>query len=274
MHQARESSGYDTFTENKKGRKTMQQSHKTLDTIVNSMKNVGNEYTNDQKMLNDSSAQRLPNLSKDFSDVSIERKLVGASTVHFSNSPDVKSMKNTNIKSKRREGSNSPSLVFPNDVKIEHKIKGEVSMRAIETWINETLSDAYHLEIPGVIAEPHKKKPTLSYGIDPTTLQSLGVSEKDVDRIYRALFVYSVGFFEFLKKILQATARNFGIITSIWKVYQVLLEYCCKTDYRILIAELTDRHNKELLENERINREKIQKLMNEKRIMKENLEAQ
>ena len=69
------------------------------------------------------------------------------------------------------------------------------------------------------------------------------MSHEDVDRIYRALFVYSVGFFEFLKKILQATKSNYAIITSIWKVYQVLLEYCCKTDYRILIAEISDRHH-------------------------------
>jgi len=46
------------------------------------------------------------------------------------------------------------SLVFPNDVKLEHKFKGEtssVSTRVLETWINETLTEAYHLDIPGVL---------------------------------------------------------------------------------------------------------------------------
>ena len=43
-------------------------------------------------------------------------------------------------------------MIFPEDVKIDKKIKGEISMRAIETWINETLTDAHHLEIPGVVA--------------------------------------------------------------------------------------------------------------------------
>lgn len=93
--------------------------------------------------------------------------------------------------------------VFPDDVKLERPVKGELSTRALETWVNETLLDAHHLEIPGVVANADKKSPIYSYGIDPLTLERAGLGEKDVDRIYRALFVYSVGFFEFMKKILQ-----------------------------------------------------------------------
>ena len=135
---------------------------------------------------------------------------------------------------------------FPNDVKLEHKFKGEtstVSNKVLETWINETLTDAYHLDIPGVLMKPGHKNPIHRYGIDRQSLVDAGISGKEVDRIYRSLFVYSVGFFELLKKILATSQKNYSIITSIWKVYQVLLEYCCKTDYRILIAEITDKHN-------------------------------
>lgn len=121
-----------------------------------------------------------------------------------------------------------------------------MSNRALETWINETLTDAYHLEIPGVLTKPEHKLPIHRYGIDRNNLVNSGISTEEVDRIYRSLFVYSVGFFEMLKKILSTTKRNYQIITSIWKVYQVLLEYCCKTDYRILIAELSDKHVQEL----------------------------
>ena len=166
--------------------------------------------------------------------------------------------------------------VFPNDVKVEKKIKqadSNVSSRALETWINETLTDAYHLEIPGVIVKPEHKLPIFRYGIDRQTLVNSGVSPDEVDRIYRSLFVYSVGFFEFLKKILQSTMKNYQIITSIWKVYQVLLEYCCKTDYRILIAELTDRHHAEVEQMERAHKDKIQHYVDSEKIMKQNMET-
>ena len=102
-----------------------------------------------------------------------------------------------------------------------------------------------------------KKKPVSCYGIDPLTLMDSGVSKEDVTRIYRSLFVYSVGFFEFLKKILERSASSYAIIISIWKVYQILLEYSCKTDYRMLITELSDRHNAELNDIIRKNNEKL-----------------
>ena len=57
---------------------------------------------------------------------------------------------------------------FPNDVKLEKKFKGDgqVSNRVLETWINETLTDAFHLEIPGVLTKPEHKNPIHRYGID------------------------------------------------------------------------------------------------------------
>lgn len=32
------------------------------------------------------------------------------------------------------------------------------------------------------------------------------------------------------------------MITNIWKVYTILLEYCCRTDYRMLISEISKEH--------------------------------
>ena len=130
--------------------------------------------------------------------------------------------------------------------RIEKGFKGEishnVSTRVIETWINETLTDAQHLDIPGIVVKPDHKNPISRYGIDRLNLVNLGLSNGDCDRIYRSLFVYSVGFFELLRKILQKSHKNYSIITSVWKVFQILLEYCCKTDYRIFLAQITQKH--------------------------------
>ena len=171
---------------------------------------------------------------------------------------------------------NQSTLVFSNDVKVEKKFKAEnnaASNRALETWINETLQDAYHLEIPGVLTHPEYKKPVHRYGIDKPTLVEAGISSEEVDRIYRSLFVYSVGFFELLKKITATTKKNYQIITSIWKVFQVLLEYCCRTDYRVLIAELTDRHASELTSVEVAFKQKIQSYIDTEKVLKQNMET-
>jgi hypothetical protein len=71
-------------------------------------------------------------------------------------------------------------------------------------------------------------------------MTNAGLSSDEVDRIYRCLFVYSAGFFEMLKKVLDQSENNFSIITQIWKVFQVLLEYSCKTDYKIMMATIRE----------------------------------
>jgi hypothetical protein len=71
----------------------------------------------------------------------------------------------------------------------------------LETWINETLTDAQHLDIPGLILKPQFQLPISRYGIDKMKLTNAGIAAEDVDRIYRCLFVYSVGFFEMLKSV-------------------------------------------------------------------------
>jgi hypothetical protein len=78
----------------------------------------------------------------------------------------------------------------------------KMSPKVLETWINETLQDAEHLDIPGVILKPEQKSPITRYGVDRQSLIAGGLSNQMIDRIYRALFVYSVGYYELLKKCL------------------------------------------------------------------------
>ena len=116
----------------------------------------------------------------------------------------------------------------------------------METWINETLADAQHLDIPGVILKPEHKNPISRYSIDRITLTNEGVPNEVVDRIYKCLFVYSVGFYELIKTILNHSEKKYSTITNIWKVFSVLLEYCCQSDYRMLISEISNSHKEEI----------------------------
>ena len=46
----------------------------------------------------------------------------------------------------------------------------KLNAKVIETWINETLLDAEHLDIPGVVLKPEHKNPISRYQIDRLTL--------------------------------------------------------------------------------------------------------
>jgi hypothetical protein len=126
--------------------------------------------------------------------------------------------------------------------------KGVASMssKVLETWINETLQDAEHLDIPGVLLKPEHKNPISRYGVDRLCLTQAGIPGDMVDRIYRALFVYSVGFYELLKKCLEHTQQKYSVIIALWKVFSILLEYSCRTDYRMLISQISNEFEEKI----------------------------
>jgi hypothetical protein len=147
-----------------------------------------------------------------------------------------------------------------------------MSAKVIETWINETLQDAEHLDIPGVILKPEHKNPISRYGVDRLILTNAGIPNQLVDRIYRALFVYSVGFYELIKKCIEHTEKKYTIITAIWKVFSILLEYCCRTDYRMLISEISKENEGRIDELEAKYQAKFQEQANNEKTMKQSME--
>ena len=128
---------------------------------------------------------------------------------------------------------------------------GEVSKlnpKIIETWINETLGDSEHLDISGVILKPEHKNPVSRYGIDKMTLTNAGIPAEMVDRLYKALFVHSVGFYEFLNSCFDHVGKDkYSLVTNVWKVFAILLEFCSKTDYQLMISAV-NKTNAEALE--------------------------
>lgn len=68
------------------------------------------------------------------------------------------------------------------------------------------------------------------------------MSKAAVERLYKGLFVYSTGFNELIQNITKRSKNNFIVMCSIWKVYSILLEFCCKNDYSMLISQVTERY--------------------------------
>lgn len=180
------------------------------------------------------------------------------------------------MKGSKLSGDGIGSILKENNLRNSHSVDKSMSVRmnpkVLETWINETLQDAEHLDIPGVILKPEHKNPISRYGIDRLALTNSGIPNEMVDRIFRALFVYSVGFYELIKKCLQHTEKKHSIITSIWKVFSILLEYCCKTDYRMLISEISKEHKEEIDKLEKDFEAKFQEQALNEKILKQNME--
>jgi hypothetical protein len=130
----------------------------------------------------------------------------------------------------------------------------------MEAWINETLRDAENFEIPGIIMKPVQKTPINRYKIDKLWLHSQGMDPVDIERIYRSLFVYSLGFYEMILKCVQHAKNKYSILASLWKVFQILLEYCCKSNYQMMIVKLGTEHKEELEKIEELHSLQLQSL--------------
>lgn len=136
------------------------------------------------------------------------------------------------------------------DVGIErNKYKNEkelINPKLIESWIEDFLYEAEQTKIPGTLMKLDAKSALARYRIDRHSLQSFNISGEQIDRIYRCLFVYSVGFYEVLSEVLSHSDQRFYISSNIWIVFNILLEYCCRTEYENIITNVTKTHKDQL----------------------------
>ena len=98
------------------------------------------------------------------------------------------------------------------------------------------------MKVDQTIERDEVLKPMESLGIDRDSLESLGLSEDDIDRVYRALYVHSNGFFHSLMTIITPVVverKQMSLLASLWKAYEALLQRCCRTDFPQIVRVLT-----------------------------------
>ena len=126
---------------------------------------------------------------------------------------------------------------------------GSLHPDVMEKWVSSTLKDAHNLNIPKMVLKSGAE-PLERYHIDRRTLNELGFKRESVDRLYKALFVYSLGFHQFVYSLTKDLPNSFSVMTSIWKVFLILLEYCNKVDYEIMLNKINSRYKDELKKTE------------------------
>ncbi|OMJ72882.1 hypothetical protein SteCoe_28574 [Stentor coeruleus] len=147
----------------------------------------------------------------------------------------------------------------------------KLNSRVLETWINNTIADAASLNLPHQVIKEDCKQPLMRYGIDRTTLLKSGLQPADIDRLYRSLFVYSIGFYQLMQKVLERSGKKYSVITNIWKVYAILLEYCCHLDYDMIVTTLNIEKNEEIEQLEADFQMQISKLEQKEKEMQDNI---
>ena len=82
------------------------------------------------------------------------------------------------------------------------------------------------------------------FEIDRITLNNFGVQSNQVDRLYRGLYVNTIGFYDMIRQsTATVTAQKNTVKSKLWKAYQALLEYCGDTDFKQISAKLVEEKN-------------------------------
>lgn len=127
-----------------------------------------------------------------------------------------------------------------------------VNPKKIEKWIGgalrESLNKGYIMK---EAIEPNKSI-LKTFGIDRETLRNNELEPENINRLYRALYVYSLGFYELIKEPLARCKEKKNISIAVWKVYSILLQYVCKTEYQTVVAQLTKAYQMDVLKLEEI----------------------
>lgn len=77
-----------------------------------------------------------------------------------------------------------------------------IGTQLLETWLNDVLTarspeDGVALDV--LHAAPIAKKGLIAFGVDRDALVRAGLANAAVDRIYRGMYVYTVGFSDLLR---------------------------------------------------------------------------
>jgi hypothetical protein len=75
------------------------------------------------------------------------------------------------------------------------------------------------------------------FGLTRTQLMDTGLSAAVVERLYRSLYVYSIGFHDTLQDLISqgcATKQRAGVVTNLWKSFLTISEKSLKVRFLLL----------------------------------------
>lgn len=70
------------------------------------------------------------------------------------------------------------------------------------------------------------------FGLARGQLAGAGLSASTVERLYRSLYVYTVGFHDTLKELLTHSSERASLIAGVWRSFMTIAEKSLKLNWR------------------------------------------
>ncbi|WIA27986.1 hypothetical protein OEZ86_010576 [Tetradesmus obliquus] len=117
----------------------------------------------------------------------------------------------------------------------------------LEAWLDEALSSSQHPhqqqhaagnQCDRVVRQQQQQarasglRGAAAAGLARKQLLVAGLSNAAVDQLYRSLYVYSVGFFDSTKDVLQNNGNRQELLLSVWRAFLSLAEHALKSTFK------------------------------------------
>ena len=126
---------------------------------------------------------------------------------------------------------------------VQNKLNMKMNAKQTEEWLNESLKMLSENEtISALVPMKPSQLPLQVLNVDRLTLEKFGMRTESIDRIYKSLYVNSVGFFDTLRWSTATVEANkkHTVMGRFWKTYQYLMQYCCPTDFKMVSEKLME----------------------------------
>eukprot|EP00198_Chlamydomonas_reinhardtii_P012520 XP_001701857.1 flagellar associated protein [Chlamydomonas reinhardtii] len=119
--------------------------------------------------------------------------------------------------------------------------KREYGRILLELWVNQVLDSQSTANNPlgasQSMGDPLKMdasalKGLASYGLTRVELLGAGLSNEGIDRLYRCMYVYTVGFFDVMQDILSHNDFKTEILSNVWKGFLTIAESALQVSFR------------------------------------------
>lgn len=110
----------------------------------------------------------------------------------------------------------------------------ENSRGLMELWVNQVLdpSAAGQPRYEPLKTDAMTLKGLLGHGLARVELRGAGLSDDGIDRLYRSLYVYTIGFFDVMQDILNHSEFRVEILGNVWRAYLKIAESALKVAFK------------------------------------------
>lgn len=131
------------------------------------------------------------------------------------------------------------------------------SMEIIKAWINDKLKQSDWASIIVYIkniaegsgkSKGRRNLALRHMGLNEVTLEKFGLPMPIIYRVYRALWVYSLGMHELMEEVAHNCNNSSQVMAAIWKSYAILFEAYNKSNYVMAIYQVEKESQKILKE--------------------------